>query len=367
MTRPLCIVMLCGDAFGGFGGIAKFNRDFLNALSGSDSVHQVRVLPRTITGPAGDVPAAIVHEHKAAAGKWAYARRVAACLLRRESIDIVLCGHRNLLPVAWFLARLKGARLVLVIHGFEAWRPGKSRVLNWLAGRIDALVSVSTVSAKRFCAWSGFPMKDVAIVPNCVDLDRFHPQPKDLALLQRHGLGQGPVIMTVGRIFSNERYKGFDEVLAAMPRLLGRYPTMKYLIVGDGSDRARLEKKVRAMGLSDAVVFAGRIEEAEKVAYYNLADVYVMPSSGEGFGIVLIEALACGIPVIGSSADGARATLLGGELGRLVDPSDSGALIEAVAAALAQGRGKRPAGLDVYSEPQFKARVTAWIGQACRN
>lgn len=367
MTSTVRIVMLCGDAFGGFGGIAKFNRDFLNALCGSDQVDQVRVLPRTLSGPAGDIPWKIVHEHKAAAGKRAFALRVAACLLRRERVDVVLCGHRNLLPVAWVLARLKGAQLVLIIHGFEAWTPGKSRVQNWLSGRIDALVSVSTVSAQRFCAWSGFPMKDVSILPNCVDLDRFRPQPKDAALVKRHGLEESPVIMTVGRIFSNERYKGFDEVLAAMPKLLARYPAMKYLIVGDGSDRARLEDKVKVMGLGDAVVFAGRIEEGEKVAYYNLADVYVMPSSGEGFGIVLIEALACGIPVIGSSVDGARDALLGGELGRLVDPSDSDALIEAVAAALAQGRGKRAAGLDVYSGHRFKARVSAWIGQACRN
>jgi glycosyltransferase involved in cell wall biosynthesis len=303
----------------------------------------------------------------AAAGKVAFALRAAACLVRREPVDIILCGHRNLLPVAWGLARLKGVRLVLVIHGVEAWTPGRSRVLNWLAGRIDALISVSRVSAQRFCAWSRFPIEDVTILPNCVDFDRFRPQPKNAALLERHALGQGPVIMTVGRILANERYKGFDEVLAAMPRLLVHYPTMKYLIVGDGSDRVRLEEKVRAMGLGEAVVFAGRIAEIEKVAYYNLADAYVMPSSGEGFGIVLIEALACGVPVVGSSIDGARDALLGGELGRLVDPTDTDALVDAIAAALAQGRGKRAAGLDVYSEHQFKARVSAWIGQACKN
>ena len=124
-----------------------------------------------------------------------------------------------------------------------------------------------------------------------------------------------------------------------MPRLLRQLPDLRYLIVGDGSDRARLEAKARAHGLSDYVIFAGRIAEAEKVAHYNLADVYVMPSHGEGFGIALIEAAACGVPVVGSSVDGSRDALLDGQLGRMVDPSKPDELIEAITAAI---RGRPP-------------------------
>ena len=78
------------------------------------------------------------------------------------------------------------------------------------------------------------------------------------------------------------------------------------------------------------MIFAGRIPESEKVAHYNLADVFVMPSYGEGFGIALIEAAACGIPIVGSSADGSRDALLDGRLGRMVDPKKPDELIEAI-------------------------------------
>src|SRR6185295_7156824 len=105
-------------------------------------------------------------------------------------------------------------------------------------------------------------------------------------------------------------------------QLISRFPTLKYMIVGDGDDLARLEQKTFSLGLSERVIFAGRISEEEKAAHYCLADAYVMPSRGEGFGIVFLEALACGLPVMGSLADGGREALLDGALGCLVDPSN---------------------------------------------
>jgi glycosyltransferase involved in cell wall biosynthesis len=125
-------------------------------------------------------------------------------------------------------------------------------------------------------------------------------------------LQSSKVILTVGRLIGQERYKGFDEVIEIMPQLVKRFPNLKYLIVGDGPDRPRLEAKAVALGVSDNVVFSGYVAESEKVAHYNLADVYVMPSFGEGFGIVLIEAAACGVPVVGSWADGSCKALLDG-------------------------------------------------------
>ena len=174
------------------------------------------------------------------------------------------------------------------------------------------------------------------ILPNCVDLERFQPQDRNSTLVERYGLQSSKVILTVGRLAAAERYKGFDQVIELMPQLLKRFPTLKYLIVGDGDDRARLEAKAGALGVSDRVVFTGHIPETEKVAHYNLADVYVMPSTGEGFGIVLIEAAACGVPVVGSRVDGSREALLDGRLGRLVDPAQADELLDAVSAVLAK-------------------------------
>jgi glycosyltransferase involved in cell wall biosynthesis len=171
-------------------------------------------------------------------------------------------------------------------------------------------------------------------------------------------------MLTVGRMAAGERYKGFDEVINVMPRLLQRFPELRYLIVGDGSDRSRLEAKVKALGLSTHVVFAGHVPETEKVAHYNLADVFVMPSYGEGFGIVLIEAAACGVPIVGSAVDGSRDTLLDGRLGHLVDPADANQLLEVISAVLVSGPRPNPSSLiKAFSTYRFRARVANWLSE----
>jgi phosphatidyl-myo-inositol dimannoside synthase len=96
--------------------------------------------------------------------------------------------------------------------------------------------------------------------------------------------------MTLGRLSKHEKYKGVDGILELMPALLKDIPNIAYLIVGDGTDRKRLEEKARSLGVHGHVVFAGYIPESEKAEHYRLADAYVMPGRGEGFGIVYLEA-----------------------------------------------------------------------------
>lgn len=331
--------MLLTDAFGGFGGISKFNRDFLTGLHTSSLVARVFVWPRLIAEPIKEpLPTSIVYQRGFAKGKIAYLARAVAGMVFMPSIDLVVCGHINLLPLAWAVAKVRHVPLALIIHGIDAWQPTKNPLANVLAGKVDSLISVSKVSVDRFRSWSKLPEDRVFILANCVDLDRFTPGPKSPELVARYTLENTRVLMTLGRLASEERYKGFDEVLEALPDLAERLPNIKYLIVGDGPDRPRLEEKAKSLGVLGRVVFTGRITENEKVDTYRLADVYVMPSSGEGFGIVLIEAAACGIPVIGSRADGSSEALLGGRLGRLVDPESQAEIQEAIADALGETR-----------------------------
>ena len=160
------------------------------------------------------------------------------------------------------------------------------------------------------------------------------------------------MLFTFGRLVSEQRAKGMDEVMEAMPGLLSESPDLVYLIGGGGPDRPRLEAKAKALGLADRVIFAGRIAEEEKVAHYHLADAYVMPSRGEGFGIVILEAMAAGIPAMASSKDGGREALLDGKLGPLVDPDDPASVSSGIRAVLARPRG-RPEGLDYFSLEAF--------------
>jgi phosphatidylinositol alpha-1,6-mannosyltransferase len=365
MKASLRVLMLLTDGFGGIGGIAKFNRDFLQALDDCAVVERVRALPRLIVTPIQEtIPEAVVYDRRAARGKLAFLHRLAAHAWRDRRIDLVVCGHLYLLPAAWLLARLSHARLALIIHGVEAWEPSRRVLSNLLAGAVDCFISVSDYSANRFAGWSKVPRHRASILPNCVDLERFQPRDRDPKLVERYGLQSGKVILTVGRLASHERYKGFDEVIEVLPELLKPFPDLKYLIVGDGHDRARLEAKVKAFGVSDHVTFTGYIAESEKAAHYNLADAYVMPSMGEGFGIVLIEAAACGVPVIGSCLDGSREALLDGQLGRLVDPRKPQELLQALVGALKDGSSrKRLPGIEVFDTQKFRARINDWCSQ----
>jgi glycosyltransferase involved in cell wall biosynthesis len=362
MLHGVNILMLLTDGFGGVGGIAKFNRDFLNALNDCVLVQRVHALPRLIPRPAeGTIPDKVVYDRKAARGRAAFMLRLGAHVWRRRRVELVICGHLYLLPAAWILARLRGARLALIVHGWEAWAPSRKPWTNRLAGAVDTFIAVSRFSAERFSAWSRVPMDRAFILPNCVDLNRFQPQNRNAMLMARYGLQSSKVILTVGRLASAERYKGFDRVIKLVPQLLKRFPMLKYLIVGEGDDRARLEAEAKALGVSDKVVFAGHVSESEKVEHYNLADLYVMPSTGEGFGIVLIEAAACGVPVVGSRCDGSREALLDGRLGRLVDPAQPNELLEVVSAALEkESPRKRIDAIDTFSIEQFEALVANW-------
>jgi glycosyltransferase involved in cell wall biosynthesis len=363
MAKALRVLMLLSDGYGAVGGIQKFNRDFLQALDSCALVERVHATPRFIPRPIEEaIPESVVYDRRAAAGKAAFMLRLTAHACRMRRVDLVVCGHLRLLPAAWLLARLRRARLALIIHGLEAWKPTSHKYLMMvLAKTVDTFIAVSHFSAERFSRWSKVPMDRGFILPNCVDLSHFEPGQRNLMLVERYGLQSSKVILTVGRLITQERYKGFDEVIEIMPQLAKRFPNLKYMIVGDGPDRPRLEAKVGAAGVSGSVVFTGYIPESEKAAHYNLADAYVMPSLGEGFGIVLIEAAACGVPVVGSVADGSREALLDGRLGCLVDPRNQQELLQAITAVLANGSSRRRIdAIETFSTQNYRARVTDW-------
>jgi phosphatidyl-myo-inositol dimannoside synthase len=356
------ILVLATDAFGGHGGIAKFNRDLLNALCAYPSSDRVVALPRLMPGPPSALPEKLIWETRALGGKLRFLR-AAIEASRGASFDAIVCGHINLLPAAFLARRLmqpfpSGLRppIILVIHGVDAWQPTRSAFSNRLAARADFFIAVSNLTKERFVSWSKADVRRGLILPNCVDLARLAPGPKPAALLKRYGLEERLVLLTLGRLAAAERYKGFDEVLEVLPVLAKKIPNLSYVIAGDGPDKSRLQAKAAALGVAERVVFTGHVSDLEKADHYRLADAYVMPSRGEGFGIVFLEAMACGIPVIGSRVDGSREALRNGELGALVDPSNSEEIMTAIETSLRKPRGSVPPGLEYFSQQQFERR-----------
>ena len=179
-------------------------------------------------------------------------------------------------------------------------------------------------------------------------------------------LASSRTIMTLGRLPEAERYKGVDEVLEVFQSLLEVEPSLKYLVAGDGNDRARLESKAKALGIADKVVCAGMIKEDEKADLFQLADAFVMPGRGEGFGFVFLEAMACGVPAVGSALDGSREALRGGELGELVNPEELDSVRRGILRAL-EKKKSIPNGLNYFSWPAFSKRIGVAVKKLMEN
>lgn len=359
-VKPRRILVLLSDGFGGVGGIAKFNRDLLTALAGDPAVSRVIAVPRLMPGAPGKIPDKIEYVTSALGGKFNFVRAVLASLRDHGHFDLVICGHINLISVAYLAKKITRAPLLLITHGIEAWQPTNSWLANSLARKIDGFIAVSALTKQRFMSWAGLLQVRSWILPNSFDPATFSPRAKNPELLRRYALENKTVLVTCGRLSSHERFKGFDQVIELLPELEKEIPNIAYLIMGDGDDRERLRKKAQQLHVEERVVFAGFVPEAEKSEHYCLGDAYVMPSRGEGFGIVYLEAMACGLPTVGSKADGSRDALREGELGILVDPCNPEDIKRGIREALA--RPKRvPEGLAYFSFANFGKRLQAII------
>ncbi len=354
--RAIRILALVTDAYGGTGGIAQYNRDFLESLAAHPMVREIVVLPRVISREMHPRPEKITHVERAAGSKLRYVAEVVRVASRGDGFDLVICAHINLLAAAWLAARRCSARLMLMVYGIEVWESG-NQIQRMMLRATDAVVSISRITAEKLKAWA--PVRDdiVSLVPNAIDLDAYTPGPKREDIRARLGLGAGPVITTLGRIDANERGKGFDEILDVLPSLLEEFPTLKYCIAGDGSDRNRLERKAERLGLKPYTVFTGYLDEQTKLELYRLTDLFAMPSRLEGFGYVFLEALAVGVPVVASSVDGSREAVRGGAWGRFCDPRDRVSVREAISSSLRSPRVPDRTELQYFSKDKFRERV----------
>lgn len=356
------VLMLASDAHGGFGGIAQYNRDVIDAITGFASVKEIVVLPRVISNPGFQAPAKARYIRGASTGSISFLSHSLWEGTFGKPYDLVYCAHINLLPVAAAISKVGRRPLALAIYGTDAWERPRNRLTASVVSRADLVVSISRLTLDRFMSWVPNLHSDTVIVPNAIRAENYGLGKKDPELVERYGLAGRRVIMTLGRMDPEERAKGFDEIIDIMPRLSQRYPDIVYLCAGDGGDRSRLVAKAHANGVGERVVFTGRIPESRKPDYFRLADAYIMPSRWEGFGFVVLEALACGIPVVASTADGTREAVRDGDLGLLVDPKDPNALSRAILQAV--GLPKQvPPGLDYFSFANFEKRLHAALSK----
>ena len=239
--------------------------------------------------------------------------------------DVLLSGHVNVSPAALAVTRIGGVPFVQYLHGREAViRPRLSR--RGLRG------SAGVVAVSRYSA---------ALAAACgADPARIHRIPPGVDIVER-GLAsrsERPTVVSVSRL--EERYKGHDVLLRALPLVRARVPAVRLVLVGDGHLRPAYESLAYALGVADEVEFVGSVPDGERDRVLDSAHVFAMPSrlppdgGGEGFGIVYLEAGVHGLPVVAGNVAGARDAVVDGETGLLVDPTDHVAVADAISRLL---------------------------------
>ena len=242
----------------------------------------------------------------------------------------VISTHLNYGPVARFIRQVCGTPYCLVAHGIDV-SSTLSNARKQALREASQLIAVSNWTKERLVQQCDVDPSLIQVLPNTYDDQRFSPGKIPAYLKDRYEITLGErVILTVARLDRGEGYKGYDRILQALPSIRETCGPVRYIIAGRGEDRTRLEVLARELEVEDAVTFAGFVPDEELVDHYRLADVFAMPSTGEGFGIVFLEAMGCGTPVLGGNRDGSVDALDHGKLGKLVDPTS----VEAIAGGL---------------------------------
>jgi phosphatidylinositol alpha-1,6-mannosyltransferase len=266
---------------------------------------------------------------------WSQARFVGQAIRHAPGHDLVVCGHVAIAPVAHALFRLYHLPYIVIGHGIDVWGelgPRRRAALQ----RAGCVVAVSHFTAHKVASVHGVPEARLRVVHPAVDPALLR---EALAASGQSGPRGAVTLLTVARLSARERYKGCDAVIAALAAVRADAGCVRYVIAGEGDDLARLRALAETQGVAAAVTFVGRVQRAVLPALYRDCDIFVMPSvaerrpdgwTGEGFGIVYIEAAAFGRPVIAGDSGGAPEAVRDGVTGYVVDGRD----VDALAATL---------------------------------
>ena len=250
--------------------------------------------------------------------------------------DVLFVGHLNFAPIVLLLKIIRPQlKMVLIAHGIDVWNQ-TGFLKKLFIQKVDQIWAVSSFTQEKMMAEYQLPSDKFKLFPNT--FDPFIDFSTDIShdLKQRYGIEKGTnVVLTICRISSSESYKGYDRVVKAIS--LMQTTNLCYVLAGkyDEAEKERVLKIAEEYGVSDRLIFTSFIEEDELISHYKMSDVFIMPSINEGFGIVFLEAIACGISAIGGNLDGSRDALANGKLGVLIDPLSEKQIAEALDTALA--------------------------------
>lgn len=302
---------------------------------------------------------------------WQALREVAL-----ERPDLIICTHLALGPIAWLLANFARRPYWIVVYGIEAWGL-IPRLKRGALRHADRVVVISAFSREQVLKRHQIDPRRISNLPCMVDDTLLSAVPARDGL-QRYFSDDRRVLLTVARMAASERYKGHEVILRALPFVVAKVPNLTYAVAGDGDDRPRLERLAKELGVAEHVSFTGEVSDSDLAALYRRSDVFALPArtviddhepKGEGFGIVFLEAMAFGKPVVGPNYGAPVELIRHGETGVLVDPEDSTSMGEALVnlltnPGLAEEMGKAGSKWvgTHYSYGCFRARLREILG-----
>lgn len=264
-------------------------------------------------------------------------------LIKHYRIGVMCLGE--LISSAWLgelCRRLTGCRLIYYIHGeeittqFDAGTFGRNRLRNLL--RADAIIAVSRFTQRTLIEELGLPPERIHLIENAVDTIKFTPGSDNIAFRKKWGVVGKRLVVGVGRLVPR---KGFDQTIRGWQDVAAQHPAAHLMIVGDGPQRAELQQLIESAGLQEHITLTGPLSDADLLAAYRSADLFIMPNrtmpdgDTEGFGLVFLEANACGRAVIGGKAGGAVEAVRDDETGLLVDGNSVAEIAAAISRLLA--------------------------------
>ena len=294
------------------GGIQESARVAWQAISDQCAAHLICYSKDT---PNGDQPDSRI-------------RKVLEAFNRNDNYDVILVWQIGLLKLLPFLRRQNGSRTVLFLHGIEAWKQH-----DWLTRRLLSKVNLFLTNSDY--TWTRFCQLNPALA------DRPHETvPLGLSTATGTGISQPaaePIALIISRLSKDEDYKGHRELINAWPLVLREISGARLLIAGDGDLRGELEQLVHSRGLDRSIQFLGKVTEQTKMDLLKSSRCLVMPSQGEGFGLVYLEAMRLGRPCLVSTLDAGREVVNPHEAGLAANPNDKDALTGALVRLLSDG------------------------------
>jgi phosphatidylinositol alpha-1,6-mannosyltransferase len=363
-------VMLVGtEFFREPGGIQYVNRELLRMLMEfargiptEAEIFSLNDLPAGLPG-GWELPAGF-HWRAFDRGRvslvWELQRR-----LSQTQPHLVLFTHAHLAGLAR-LVRMAAprARIAVLGHGVEVWKKLRGQIGQGLR-LADAVVAPSEFTRARMTEMNHVAPERMAVIAHGLSAEWV----QNFSRGTRRAAA-GHTLLSVTRLIRADLKKGVDAMLRALPEILRRCPEARYVIVGDGNHRGELEQLATQMGVAGRVEFRGELSREELCRTYQEADVFVLPSQTEGFGIVFLEAMYAGLPVVAARAGGAQNVVEDGVTGLLVAPGDEQGIVSAVSGLLLLPEERRrlsAAGRKTVEEKylfeHFAARWHRWMAQ----